>query len=217
MAGSDSSGTKRMDEKDLYKEAWKGRNFEISHLWQRSVFLAAFMLAVASAYGAVILKMYFPENCNCASSTCIQHGIALGICCLGMVLSLLWIMMAKGSKYWYERYESSIDWFVSSSDIFKSIPDYIPRHGNLSNKETDENVFSTAGGKYSVSRINCVIGIVSLVAYAFLIIVHCGKFFEKIFGCYFSSLQCAICGIGFLIMFFTITLCTLRYLCMSEG
>ena len=37
--------------KDLYKEFWECRNFEIDHLWQRSIFLAVFLLAIAAGYG----------------------------------------------------------------------------------------------------------------------------------------------------------------------
>ena len=34
-----------------HEEVWACRNFEISNLWQRSVFLGTFMLAIAAGYG----------------------------------------------------------------------------------------------------------------------------------------------------------------------
>ena len=33
--------------KDIYKYLWRGRDFELERLWSRSVFLAAFLIAIA--------------------------------------------------------------------------------------------------------------------------------------------------------------------------
>lgn len=97
MDADESNDDGKVTPKDLYKEVWEGRNFEISNLWQRSVFLAVFTLAIAAAYGEVLAKMIFPEdNSICVTST--QHLAAWGLCCLGLIFSMLWIMMAKGSK-----------------------------------------------------------------------------------------------------------------------
>ena len=35
--------------KDIYKYLWHGRDFELERLWGRSVFLAAFLIAIAGA------------------------------------------------------------------------------------------------------------------------------------------------------------------------
>ena len=50
-----------LTERELYQELWQGRDFEINHLWQRSVFLGAFMVAIAAGYGGLALKLLFPE------------------------------------------------------------------------------------------------------------------------------------------------------------
>ena len=46
---------------DVYNFLWRGRDFELSHLWQRSVFLAVFLLGIASVYG-VYFKDIFLEQ-----------------------------------------------------------------------------------------------------------------------------------------------------------
>ena len=50
--------------KDAYKRAWTCRDFELSHLWQRSVFLAVFLIAIAGAYGTLLMNMYFHSDQN---------------------------------------------------------------------------------------------------------------------------------------------------------
>lgn len=87
----------RIKPEDIYKTIWSCRDFEISHLWQRSVFLAVFLLAVAGAYGKIVMEMYFPSNEN--SVTWQQHCIASCVCWIEIIFSILWVMMAKGSKY----------------------------------------------------------------------------------------------------------------------
>ena len=46
----------RVSQKDLYEELWHGRDFEIQTLWQRSIFLTAFLVLVFSGYGILWLK-----------------------------------------------------------------------------------------------------------------------------------------------------------------
>ena len=103
--------------KDLYKEFWECRNFEIDHLWQRSIFLAVFLLAIAAGYGTFVndhLKEISPspETTN-ELSPLIFHIISLALCLLGIIFCQLWIMMAKGAKRWYERDEASISSFYN--------------------------------------------------------------------------------------------------------
>ena len=48
-----------MDEKyvtkhDLYEKLWSSRDFEINHLWQRSIFLATFIVALFTIYFSVL-------------------------------------------------------------------------------------------------------------------------------------------------------------------
>ena len=56
--------------KDLYKEFWECRNFEIDYLRLRSIFLAVFLLAIAAGYGIFVndhLKEIPPSQIGRAS------------------------------------------------------------------------------------------------------------------------------------------------------
>lgn len=102
---------------DVYKNLWKGYENELNYFWQRSVFLAAFLLGIAASYSIYvkdILLQNSGEYIKCIGSTISFHEIVivsmipLFICILGMCFSYLWIAMMKGSKRWYELYEDSI-------------------------------------------------------------------------------------------------------------
>lgn len=110
----ENSEESKFSVKYLYNELWRCRDFEISHLWQRSVFLAVFMLAIAAAYGNLAVKILIPDTSNpsCTNSPLVQ-GALLGLCLLGIIFSMLWIMMAKGSKMYFEKFENSINHMVT--------------------------------------------------------------------------------------------------------
>lgn len=220
--------------KDLYQEAWAGRNFEIDHLWQRSVFLAVFMLAIAAGYGALILKIAFPDPqpyCSIQPSVpqWIPHLLAVGICYLGFVFSMLWVMMAKGSKYWYECYERAVNYFVEKCDLSENDSEKnplfdikslkwceekehqskgtksigIPMHGYLPSPWNENpSLLSTKASHYSVSAVNCVIGIVGMICWIILNVIHGTLFFyawtEKYFLAFSFSFLQAIIGFFFL-------------------
>lgn len=161
---------------DLYKEVWEGRNFEISHLWQRSVFLATFMLAIMAGYGALLLELLKVKP-SCTPTK--YHLVAVLLCYLGYIFSLLWVMMAKGSKFWYERYERAISVLVKDS-IEKNQD--IPYYGNLPKPyEMNDSVLNTSAGHYSVSKINICIGIIGIFAWSIINVVHSNYLFSEIF------------------------------------
>ena len=58
MSEQGGSNESKLTAKDFYNEMWHCRDFELSHLWQRSVFLGAFMLAIATGYGALALVLF---------------------------------------------------------------------------------------------------------------------------------------------------------------
>ena len=208
--------------KDLYEELFKCRDFEIDHLWQRSVFLGAFLLAVAAGYGTFVnehIKDVFSATAEKEADCSVKieseqyeieavktenkdndilpkyfHGICLGLAGLGIVFSQLWIMMAKGSKRWQERFEESIAFFYKKEtdtkikkELFEKkltqriLNGSIPYFGNLHEKEIKNSLLSTKGGEYSVSRINIIIGQVSCFAWMALAGIHFYKTLEIIY------------------------------------
>lgn len=147
------SNNEKFTTKDLYKELFHCRDFELQHLWQRSVFLAGFMIALFTLYGSfvgdnlnsklnfdvnkieqsdknIVITYSANVNANLSNQTTI-HYFAFFIGCVGIIISQLFIMMIKGSKRWYEQFEQSIYWFYySDTDLFsdelnKNLEDYL--------------------------------------------------------------------------------------------
>lgn len=215
--------------RDVYDELWRGRDFEISHLWQRSVFLAVFMLAIAGGYGTYMMKVMFPSGesniekiCGTLKDEAKTHGdyrnckkasidieneanqmkkaeisfeikklgniekykelTPIFLTYLGIIFSMMWIMMAKGSKYWFEKYELGINKILENKkfndDDKEFNPDIhgdIPHHGNLPEPKDDDvcdYILSPLAGRYSGSKINITIGIAALLFWCCLNILH---------------------------------------------
>lgn len=187
IMGKNGDSDKLFSLKDLYKELFKCRDFEIDHLWQRSVFLGAFLLAVAAGYGTFVnnhIADITKEGCDKFSPKTF-HGICLGLAGLGIVFSQLWIMMAKGSKRWQEKFEESIAFFYKEKTGIKVkkelfgeeitqliLNESIPYFGKLHDKAINNSLVSTKGGEYSVSRINIIVGQVTCIAWMVLAGIH---------------------------------------------
>ncbi|MBP5511253.1 MAG: hypothetical protein J6Z49_10075 [Kiritimatiellae bacterium] len=164
---------------DIYKGLWKCRDFELSHVWQRSIFLTAFLLACYAGYGSLIVQ------CATTEKSCLPfwmiNGMAFGIGVIGLLLSLLWIMMAKGSKAWYEIYENAIGNVVEryekkegvfEGDAAKDAGFRIPWRDDFKKQEYSDWLWNSLGGRYSVSKINIAIGQLSAAVWSVLIILH---------------------------------------------
>ena len=158
---TDKHEDKAVSQKDIYESLWRCRDFEISHLWQRSVFLTAFLVLFITGYGTLVPKLLdkgeFNEN---------MFYMCTFVLCLISVFSMLWIMMAKGSKAWYEKYELAIYEIERNSKYIdpevKDMDDDKVMHGSLPPTAHSECLLSTSGGSFSPSRINILIGHVFL-------------------------------------------------------
>lgn len=162
---------------DQYESLWRCRDFELSHLWQRSVFLQALLLLCFTGYGSLLLKAFEMSN------TCLRHigdgfyiwlhALSAALAAFAMMVSVLWIMMAKASKLWYERYEHAIDAFIDFGG-HKYVDAALKNNSGTwagfkfhqiagyEEPPSDKALETTRGGRYSPSRLNIVIGQLSL-------------------------------------------------------
>ena len=93
----------------IYNALYLAYADEIRNLWTRSVFLGAFMTLAWGGYGALQLKMIEAN----IKYLYIYHFASLGLCFVIIILSLLWIAMAKGSKFVQEAHE----WHIQNIKI----------------------------------------------------------------------------------------------------
>ena len=128
------------------------RRFEATNLWRRSFLLSIFLVFCFAVYGALASEILT------AGRSRLRGGAARN------VVRLIWIMMAKGSKAWYEVYERYIFEIEQEEAEGLKIPERY-RLGALCRPwEMNGNLFSKKAGRYSPSRLNITIGSVTLTA-----------------------------------------------------
>lgn len=89
-----------------------------------------------------------------------------------MSFAVIWIMMAKGSKAWYEVYERYIFEIEREETDGLKIPERY-RLGALCRPwEMNSNLFSKKAGRYSPSRLNITIGTVLMTAWFVIFLLH---------------------------------------------
>lgn len=174
----------RIGVKEFHEQLWRCRDFELQHLWQRSVFLTAFLVLCFTAYGVLLFKLLDADGFNF-----LGNSLAMLLCTVGGIFSVMWIMMAKASKAWYERYERAINAFCEEDRFIEPvIKDCCGfKYENMQNYKppaVDSRLWSTKGGGYSPSAINVAIGQVAVVIWIVLWSIHAvtGFFCEHMFG-----------------------------------
>lgn len=156
---------KRLEEH--YKRLWACRDFALSHLWQRSIFLTAFLVVILIGYGTMWLNVLTRPLNPDIKDYITFHRISIFISMLGIIFSILWILMAKGSKYWYEAYEEEIGWIESSTEY----KNYSCQ--GVFSENTDKSLFlNKKGFKYSVSGINIAIGQIMAILWFLILPFH---------------------------------------------
>lgn len=148
--------------KVIYDRLYRCRDLEIKNLWQRSIFLSVFLTLCFTGYGYLLINIIESNAFKIG-----YHFLAILLASIGTIFSCLWIMMAKGSKSWYEVYEEAISNFEDKHKI----PDEY-RMGKLNSERKNNNLFTTQGGSYSVSRINIAIGQITMVFWFLVMLVH---------------------------------------------
>ena len=158
----------KLTSKDIYRAYWHCRDFEITHLWQRSVFLTAFIVLCFSAYGCLAADMLSALRMPTDTPSDTYWLIA---------------MMAKASKAWAEVYECAIaayeedDNYINEMEVQNKIGSF--QFDNLKDFKTKINekkfsgcILKPEGGAYSPSKINWAIGSVTLCIWTLLILLH---------------------------------------------
>ncbi|MDR6460527.1 hypothetical protein J2786_003661 [Chryseobacterium vietnamense] len=166
---------KKEDLKYTLDKLYKCRDLEISNLWQRSVFLSVFLILCFSAYGYIgieLLKIDFNNTKSYLKISTFNLG-AVFILSVGIIFSIIWIMMSKASKAWYEVYEDAIAKFEKEYFTELGLPENnIMGNMGFPQGQRNDSIFSTKGGAFSPSRINVLIGQVSLYLLILLNLLH---------------------------------------------
>lgn len=146
---------------EAYKIAIATRNFEIDLYWKRSLFFWGFIATAALGYGSSILAEPAKQN----------PGFALLIACFGLICSVCWSLVNRGSKYWQEHWERKVTDFeekLGSLELFRA-----------EDKLDDSKSYWLGARKYSVSRIAIALSDFSVLLWLGLIVNHSLSYFSN--------------------------------------
>ena len=164
----------------IWDRLYQCRDFELSSFWQKSVFLFGFLSLCFAGYGALVAQVV--DNDTNPDSISYIYQYMCGVSMLGIILSVVWIYMMKGSKAWYEVYEKAI--YEIECEIFKSgNSKYI--EGVWANKMRGDfgvGFFGVKGGSFSPSKINIIIGWVMLGIWIIVSGISCYNLFYNYFS-----------------------------------
>lgn len=219
--GNDNTNPE-IDSLDIYKRLWASRDFELTTFWQRSIFLGTFLTLSYTGYGALCLKLFETKG----GEAIWQAGnlFAIVIACFGIIVSTLWILMAKGSKMWYEWQETAISAFVHDiePDVFENekVRDaaafkigWTDAFDNRWREVKKDNfLFSPNGGPFSVSKVTICIGQFSLMGWILVGTFHlmvlaigCQAEFGKFLSTRGMTIGgCALLGVTVFFVFFVL-------------
>jgi hypothetical protein len=142
---------------EAYKRAWQNRDFEIDKFWTRSAYFWGFIAAIFAGYIAVI-----------TSKNGIQTNMDVYLIALGLLFSIAWLLVIKGSKCWQQNWEAHID--KLEDEITGPLYKTVYRKGKTF---------------YSVSKVNELLAWIMIMVWAALYllnILQLGDIFIKIIG-----------------------------------
>lgn len=143
--------------KDALTFALDTRKFEISLYWQRTAYFWALIAAAFAGYFAVL------------SAEHIEHKAfnAFTLADIGLVFSLAWFRVNRGSKFWQENWERHVDLLEDAvcGPLYKTV---------LQGQST-EKAFA-GGAPVSVSRVNQWVAMFTIVIWLVLAAVQLPPF-----------------------------------------
>lgn len=173
MCDKNATTDKYISREKIRADFYRCRDFELANLWQRSIFLSAFLILGFTGYGYIVLKI-IEISCSGLNHQSLPylHLVAIGISVLNILFSILWIMMGKGSKAWYEVYENAIC-IIDQETIEYNYDDNNYRMGKLCHTYGfDKSLSSGKAGPFSVSKINIGIGQICFWLWIAIIVLH---------------------------------------------
>ena len=177
------------DLRETLNRLYSCRDLEINNLWQKSILLAPILILCFTGYGILLFELSkeILKEEICQKTIIIFNILGIIVSVISAIFSILWIYTAKASKAWYEFYERAITRFEKQYKDRLGIPsDFIM--GNIKYEEIfSDYLFSQKADKLSPSKINILIGQLSLIIWIVTFLIHsvviflCYKYFCLIF------------------------------------
>lgn len=122
------------------------RKFEIELYWKRATYFWTFIAAALAGFAAIQ-----------ASSMSNKTDMSVILACLGIVFSIGWLCVNRGSKHWQENWENHVDMLEDKEcgPIYKVI---LTRSEPSNKSETIEHLLN-GPSPISVSKVNQIISL----------------------------------------------------------
>jgi hypothetical protein len=132
------------------------RKFEIGLYWQRATYFWALIAAAFAGYFAILAAEHMTEADKSFN--------AFVIACLGLIFSLSWFLVNRGSKFWQENWENHVDMLEDgiTGPLYKTIL-HRPKNTNPLSRAIE------GPAAFSVSQINQWVSLFTLVIWLCLI------------------------------------------------
>jgi len=170
--------------KEALKQSYEIRKFEIELYWKRATYFWTFIGTAFVAYGV----FYNAQSTVNTQSNSEREFILVLIACVGLVFSVAWHCVNKGSKFWQENWENHVELLEDNvfGPLYKTRTQRPPdRKFPLKDRIED---FFVAPSAFSVSKINQLVSTFMAIIWGMLLchsvgdlcISECEADFKKI-------------------------------------
>ncbi|PBB05602.1 RipA family octameric membrane protein [Salimicrobium humidisoli] len=142
--------------REALKHALDIRKFEIELYWKRATYFWGFLIVIFGGYFAVL---------GSSVDSVLKHKIQLIISCIGIVFSIGWFLVNKGSKYWQNNWERHVDRLENDvmGPLYKSY---------LVQKKGKKLDFIVESSNYSVSKINQILSFYLVLVWSLITFIN---------------------------------------------
>jgi hypothetical protein len=167
------------------------RKFEIDLYWKRATYFWTLIGADLVGYSALQVSTVQNER---------TIDLSILLSCIGIVFSLGWFCVNKGSKQWQENWESHVD--MLEDGIIGPLYKTVLIHQEPSSICKRCKKFIVGPGEFSVSKINQLTSFFVTILWGVLLFNSLGPFSNKDdIAC--THLIYVICALGCCVAFFT--------------
>ena len=151
--------------RDTFYEQYR---HELDRLWHNSLFLWGFDSLLFTAYGAVIIAWAKNE----IKSPFISNALVSAIAFFGLLVTLVWILLSKGSRMWQEWNENRIQRLESDRRFFNLPREYAMGGTTHRLDSIDDSLLTTDSGRFSPGRISIILPQIIWCIWFVILVIH---------------------------------------------
>lgn len=212
--------------KELYIRYNQCRDAELDRFWKNSVFVWVFLALCFAAFGTLVKDYNMPTKAMCEASIISKNDYYMFLAIIsvcGLILSFIWVWMARGLKAWYEVYEMAIWRMETYKNEFKYPREYlINNFWTVKESSCCLKKWFMDSKPFSPSKIVILIGWLLVIIWAIAFGYSFGHYFSYELS-YCCSCRCCCCshicswlfGVGGIIIGL-VFICLIKFLVFSS-